>query len=778
MVAPSTMRAGALAALLAIGGALGMEQHASRQRTLEAEWSRDLQAPQAQPKAYKSPVQRVRKLLQKMKAELDAEADKESEMYDKMVCWCETNEKEKKKAISDADAKDKELTAEIEARSARFGNLAAEIENTKKEVKANTEALKTATTIRETEADKFREEEKDMVQAITNLRNAIAVLEKHQDTQALMQLDKSVLSGMRILLRDVALKYEVLVAGREEQRGADRSVLLVSIKKRTQRVAAADTSGVTAALLSALDAHGGDMEDVLPLKFAARLVEGAARRPSARSFLQVDAKQPLYESRSAARSAGIFGIMTQMLDEFQAELKTMQGEEAAAQEGFKELAAAKEDEIEAGKKKLDEMQGEDAGNAKALSDAKEDLELLRKQRSEDVKFLQNLKVQCNDLDAQWEKRRETRTAETRAVQEAIVVLSEDDHRETVERSISFLQTATAMGAKRASAAALLRRAAEAPDFEADDLLSAWHSRRAGTAPLIGAVGGPKAQLSTLAVAVQLDSFGKVIGMIDTMHSELKEQQAEEVKFKAYCQKELRENEKTTYDKTQLSKDLQANIDRLQSLVKKLREEIDTAKKQIVKNGVEIKKASQTREEENAEFQTIVSDQRATQTILKKALQKLKDFYEKGIGSKVALAQQEPPVKFNAYKKNEGASPVMGLIEQILEDSARLEAEANEGETRAQAEYEKFVEQSNTMIKDLKEDITAKTKAISAADADKAQAREDLESTEAELESLEAYEADLHGQCDFVLKNFDIRQKARLQEMEAIQSAKGILRGAK
>lgn len=43
------------------------------------------QARRQVPKEYKSPVQRVRMLLQKMKDELTAEADKESEMYDKMV---------------------------------------------------------------------------------------------------------------------------------------------------------------------------------------------------------------------------------------------------------------------------------------------------------------------------------------------------------------------------------------------------------------------------------------------------------------------------------------------------------------------------------------------------------------------------------------------------------------------------------------------------------------------------------------------------------------------
>ena len=35
-----------------------------------------------------------------MKAEFDADAAKDAEMYDQMVCWCETSEKEMTKAIA------------------------------------------------------------------------------------------------------------------------------------------------------------------------------------------------------------------------------------------------------------------------------------------------------------------------------------------------------------------------------------------------------------------------------------------------------------------------------------------------------------------------------------------------------------------------------------------------------------------------------------------------------------------------------------------------------
>jgi len=437
------------------------------------------------------------------------------------------------------------------------------------------------------------------------------------------------------------------------------------------------------------------------------------------------------------------------------------------------------------KEKLDDLEGDHAGNQKALSDAKEDLELTRNQRTADVKFLHNLRLTCNDLDKEWERRSATRAAETTAVADTIAILTEDDNREMLAKSVSLLQegkistnSASRVAAQqRSRAVEILRRASQAPALDADDLLADWHAQT-GAGSRHGLVQGPRARLSTLAVAVQLDSFTKVKEMMDTMIKDLKAQQVEEVEKKAYCTKEFSENEKATFEKNGVKQDLEAKLNSLAALMETLSKEILEAKEQISVTSTEIKKASQAREAQNAEFQATVADQRATQGILKKALMRLKDFYAKGIGKKVFLqGGQTPPVKFNAYKTNSGSSPVMGLIEQIVEDSQKLESEATANEYQAQADYEKFVKDSNDLISQLSEAVTTKTKAKSAAGQDTAEAHGDLDSTNEELESLASYEGDLHSQCDFVLKNFDIRQKARLQEMEAIQAAKAILSGA-
>merc|ERR1719449_378728 len=72
--------------------------------------------------AKNRPVSKVITLLKDMLKQLEKEAEEDEEIYDKMACWCETNDKEKTKSIADAEARISDLTTKIEeltANSAR-----------------------------------------------------------------------------------------------------------------------------------------------------------------------------------------------------------------------------------------------------------------------------------------------------------------------------------------------------------------------------------------------------------------------------------------------------------------------------------------------------------------------------------------------------------------------------------------------------------------------------------------------------------------------------------
>jgi len=268
--------------------------------------------------------------------------------------------------------------------------------------------------------------------------------------------------------------------------------------------------------------------------------------------------------------------------------------------------------------------------------------------------------------------------------------------------------------------------------------------------------------------------------IDDMLAALQEQQAAEVKHKDFCVAELNENELQTEKKTMEKQDLEAKIAQLETTIKHLTEDIDTLKAEIAEMEVQMKRAGETREKENAEFQVTVADQRATQQILKKALVALEGFYGK---QAAALLQRQapegfaPPPGFQEYKKSAGSSGVMALISQIITDAKAMEDETVRSEEDMQKAYEAFVIETNASIE-------AKSKAIVNKSMEKAKAEEqlvaaqaDLDSVTTELGELADYNAQLHSSCDFTLKNFDLRQEARLEEMDALRQAKQILSGA-
>merc|ERR1712054_88822 len=160
----------------------------------------------------------------------------------------------------------------------------------------------------------------------------------------------------------------------------------------------------------------------------------------------------------------------------------------------------------------------------------------------------------------------------------------------------------------------------------------------------------------------------------------------------------------------------------------------------------------------------------------------KGFYEK---KEAALLQQStepagppPPPGFSEYKKNAAAGGVMGMIQQIINDAKAMEAEAIRSEEDAQKAYEEFVKDTNNSIDEKSKDITNKSESRAKAESDRVEAKEDKEAVMLELEQLANYKAELHSSCDFVMKNFEIRQTARDEEIEALRQAKAILSGAK
>eukprot|EP00747_Dinoflagellata_sp_TGD_P157028 gnl/TRDRNA2_/TRDRNA2_177711_c3_seq14.p2 gnl/TRDRNA2_/TRDRNA2_177711_c3~~gnl/TRDRNA2_/TRDRNA2_177711_c3_seq14.p2 ORF type:complete len:197 (+),score=81.61 gnl/TRDRNA2_/TRDRNA2_177711_c3_seq14:670-1260(+) len=193
----------------------------------------------------------------------------------------------------------------------------------------------------------------------------------------------------------------------------------------------------------------------------------------------------------------------------------------------------------------------------------------------------------------------------------------------------------------------------------------------------------------------------------------------------------------------------------------------------------MKKAGEDREAQNKEFQLTVADQRATQKLLTKTKEVLEGFYGKKAAALVQEQGQQPaPPGFSSYKKNSASGGVMGMIEEIIEEAKTMEAEATRAEEEAQAAYEAFVAESNAAIEAKTKDSVNKNEEKAKAEAAKVEAEKELENTMIELERLGMSLSELHQNCDFLLKNFEQRQAALAEEVEALSQAKAIFAGAK
>merc|ERR1719160_323978 len=294
------------------------------------------------------------------------------------------------------------------------------------------------------------------------------------------------------------------------------------------------------------------------------------------------------------------------------------------------------------------------------------------------------------------------------------------------------------------------------------------------------------EIALLATSAQLDTFTKVKELIDKMVTELTKQQADEVAHRDYCIKEFNENKQDTTEAYDKKEELQAKMASLEKTIEKLTKDLDASKAAVKEMMNQMKRASETREAENADFQTTVSDHRVMSIILTKALDRMKQVYallqRRGLKPGAPHVQTsgthtDPgngPAKFKTYGKNAGGGRVVKMLEEILADTKKVEDQSMVSEQDAQSAYEDFMKDSNKMI-------TKTTQAIADMEGARATAKEELSAAETdfsqtmtELEGLDATKADLHKSCDFILKNFDARQAARAAEMDALREAKNIL----
>jgi len=146
-------------------------------------------------------------------------------------------------------------------------------------------------------------------------------------------------------------------------------------------------------------------------------------------------------------------------------------------------------------------------------------------------------------------------------------------------------------------------------------------------------------------------------------------------------------------------------------------------------------------------------------------------------SQAKVAPPEAPEGPAPFKKSEKSAGVLGLMDMVMGDVKTELQEMKMEEKYAQKEYVELMKDSQdsraTDLKSLTESESSKADLEGAI----TEAKENQMLTLEQSQNVIATLAKLHGSCDFIIKNFELRLNARTAEIEGLKTAKAVLAGA-
>jgi septal ring factor EnvC (AmiA/AmiB activator) len=666
-------------------------------------------------KAAANPVRKVVTLLQKMQKAVEAEGEKEKELYDKFVCYCKTGSGDLSASISAAETKIPALGSQIESAEAEKKETEETLAQARTDRADAKAAMAAATGQRDKEAAAFAKFQADSVANIGAIVKAVAVLEK----------------------------------------GVSGSFL---------------QTGTADALRKIFSDVNRDMPEY--------------DRQQVLSFLSGNPFSQGYSSQSGS----IIGILKQMGDEMATALAGATHEEEKAIHIYNQLMAAKTSEVNALTMTIERKIQKSGELAVSIAQMKNDQGDTAEALAEDKKFLAELETSCDTKAKEWEERSKTRADELLALAETIKILNNDDALELFKKTLpgasaSLLEVSEKAESVRSRAGQILLQAARRLDRP--------HSTMLGFVEL--ALRGKKI------------GFEKVIAMIDEMVATLKKEQVDDDSKQDYCTSELDTSDDKKKSLEKSISDTEAAIATAKETIATLAEEIAAVTASIETLDNAVAEATELRKSENADYKELMASDTAAKEVLEMALNRLNKYYNpkmykapakverstmdaiyQDVGGFVQIrshAQQEvapapPPATWDAYsKKTEEHGGVVQMMKLLIADLDKEMTEAETAEKDAQADYETLMKESASKRAEDSKSLADKQGAKAATEGDLQSHGEDLKEGQRDLASTLKYIHDLHMECDWLLKYFDVRKEMRASEVDALGKAKAVLNGA-
>merc|ERR1719265_849419 len=317
-------------------------------------------------------------------------------------------------------------------------------------------------------------------------------------------------------------------------------------------------------------------------------------------------------------------------------------------------------------------------------------------------------------------------------------------------------------------------------------------------------------------------FSVIFKMIDDMVAVLKKEAKDDRDQKDFCVAELDKTEREKEGTDDKLSNIGASIEELTGDLDTISQGIADLIAGIAALDKDVAVATEQRKEEHEDYAVNVQMQEVAIEIVGKAKNRLNKFYnpsaykappkkEMSMEEKLAaggasalvqtetqfdapemsdvsliqvrmhdnVAPPEAPESFSGGEpaKNEMSGGVLALMDMMVADLKAAAQEAKFTEKTAQKEYVELMEESQEKRAADQKTIVDQSGAKAQTEAAITEAKENQQLSLDEQANVVKTLQELHGQCDFLLKNFEMRLSARETEIEGLQNAKAVLAGA-
>jgi len=464
------------------------------------------------------------------------------------------------------------------------------------------------------------------------------------------------------------------------------------------------------------------------------------------------------ESGYEFQSNGVIEMLEKLEVQFKEEKNSLKMEEQKKKTAFQSLVTGLDSEnTDATQSKQSKLK-EKASISEQKAKDESELADTTSTRKEDAKYKKDLEMSWEERAAEFKSRQKLRTEELEALGKAIDIISGDAVTGSAGKHLpGLLQSGTAM------AVVSVNRSLRTPSFRkvADFLqekAAALHSQ----------------ELAALAMRLQADPIDKVKEMIENMITRMEKDAAAEATKKAWCQEELSENEEARETKNDEIEGLEADEAKLKSSLQQLAADLQALNQQVKDMNAAMTEATSIRQKEKEENTVAIKDAKAAQAAVAEALSVLNEFYAKA-GQATALIQVQAKAGPQPFEKpytgmGSESGGVLGMIEVIQSDFARLEAETTAAEQSAAKEYESFMDDSKLDLASKEKDISHKssrkeseTQALTSVGTDLANVKKELSAV------MKTYE-ELKPQCADESASYEERKAKRDAEIKSLEEA--------